>query len=268
MHVGRLRVVALRTRDRLGLSLRGLTAVVAGGGVLLVSLAVFGAVAGDVIRHDGVVGRDVSVLQFFTVHRTAPLVDISRGAADIGSVVGLAVIAVVVGAWFWHRRLGPAVALAPVAALAAGGACVVVMKSIINRPRPAVPLHLVSVTDASFPSGHATDSAAVFITVALLVAVFVVRRPLARTLTVASGVVATGVIGLSRLELGVHWPTDVVAGWALGVSTALVVTATVWLLTPAPNGVDGVGRRVDRAAAGAGALPVGDCGDVGTVRAA
>jgi undecaprenyl-diphosphatase len=183
--------------------------------------------------------------------------------------VALVAICVVAGAWFYHRRLGKAVALAPLAALAAGGACVAIMKSIINRPRPALPLHLVPETDASFPSGHATDSAAVFVTIALLVAIFVVRRPLARAVSVSAGLVATGVIGLSRLELGVHWPTDVVAGWALGLCAALVVTATVWVLgaaepttTGGPRLVDDGGAANDRARSGR------DPGDGGAVRAA
>ncbi len=269
MHTGRAKGAVLRTRDRFGLGPGGLTVVAAGGGALLASLAVFGVVADDVIRRDGVEGRDAVVLRFFTVHRTAPLVDLSRVAADVGAVVALAAIAVVAGAWFWHRGLGKAVALAPFAALAVGGACVVVMKRVINRPRPAVPLHLVAKTDASFPSGHATDSAAVFVTIALLVAIFVVRRPIARILSVSAGLIVTGVIGLSRLELGVHWPTDVVAGWALGMSAALVATASVWLLARSGPIRIGDPRAVDvGAAANDGARSVRDLGEGGTVRAA
>ena len=91
-------------------------------------------------------------------------------------------------------------------------------------------LRLVSGTDPSFPSGHATNSAAVFCTIAFVAAVFVLRRPLARDAAIVLATVLSGAVGLSRLVLGVHWPSDVLAGWALGVAVALGVTIAATLL--------------------------------------
>ena len=88
----------------------------------------------------------------------------------------------------------------------------------------------MSETEPSFPSGHATDSTAFYLALALILALFVLRRPLARVLAVAAGLAVPFSVGLSRLVLGVHWPSDVLAGWALGTTAALVVVMSVSLL--------------------------------------
>ena len=143
-----------------------------------------------------------------------------------------------VGALLWWRGLHLALALAPAFALGIAGAAVGVIKAVVGRARPPVALHLVRESDTSFPSGHATDSTAVFVAVALVVALFVLRRPLVRAVTVAGAALLSGAIGASRLVLGVHWPTDVLAGLALGLATSLVVTmaaTAVTRLTPRPS---------------------------------
>jgi undecaprenyl-diphosphatase len=84
----------------------------------------------------------------------------------------------------------------------------------------------------------------VFCTIAFVAAVFVLRRPLARDAAIVLATVLSGAVGLSRLVLGVHWPTDVLAGWALGLSIALVVTfAAVALGRLAPQQRRQSGRR-------------------------
>jgi undecaprenyl-diphosphatase len=91
-------------------------------------------------------------------------------------------------------------------------------------------LHLIAESDPSFPSGHATEATAVFVTLALVVAVFVLRRPIVRAATVLGAGLLSVAIGVSRLVLGVHWPSDVLAGWALGAGTALAVTLVASLI--------------------------------------
>lgn len=93
-------------------------------------------------------------------------------------------------------------------------------KGLYHRPRPDLVPHAVYVYSGSFPSGHSTLAAACYLTLAMLVASLETRR---RTKALAyglAGAVLAGV-GVSRVYLGVHWPSDVLAGWCLGAIWAL-----------------------------------------------
>lgn len=101
------------------------------------------------------------------------------------------------------------------------------LKHWIARPRPELVPHLVQVTNASFPSGHAMVSSAVYLTLALMLAEGVEvdgwRGRAARVAVVAFFSALAVLIGMSRVYLGVHWPSDVLAGWCFGTAWALVV---------------------------------------------
>jgi undecaprenyl-diphosphatase len=185
----------------------------------------------DVTQHNGLSTTDPSHLRAFTDHRTSALVDAAKAITELGAAPVLATLAVVAAAALWWRGERIIVALAPGIALAFAATLASVTKQAVGRARPPLSVRLVSETEPSFPSGHATDSAALYIALALVVAVFVLRRPLARLAVTVASVLATTAIGLSRLELGVHWPTDVLAGWAVGAATALVVILSVTALS-------------------------------------
>ena len=101
------------------------------------------------------------------------------------------------------------------------------LKHMIARPRPELVPHLVQVTNASFPSGHAMVSSAVYLTLALMLAEGVEvdgwRGRAARVAVVAFFSALAVLIGMSRVYLGVHWPSDVLAGWCFGTAWALLV---------------------------------------------
>jgi membrane-associated phospholipid phosphatase len=193
------------------------------------AFAVFAAVAEDVVTRDGVAGTDPVRLAWIAHHRTTALIDGARFFAAAGSVAVVVVLAVLVSAFLWWRRVPLAAALTPAAAVLSAGAVAAVLKVLVDRPRPSAAYRLVAETDPSFPSGHATGTMALGVSAAIVVAVYLLRRPIARALAVGVGVALPLTVAASRLELGVHWPTDVVAGLSLGATVALVTVALgVW----------------------------------------
>jgi undecaprenyl-diphosphatase len=94
-----------------------------------------------------------------------------------------------------------------------------VLKLFYHRPRPDLVPHGMEVFTASFPSGHAMMSAIAYLTLAILMA-RVDRNPRVKALVLSLGVSITLLVGISRIYLGVHWPSDVVAGWCVGAAWA------------------------------------------------
>ena len=107
-----------------------------------------------------------------------------------------------------------------VAATATGAGMVQVLKALFARTRPDVVDHIVTVGGASFPSGHSANSAIVYLTLAGLLTQ-VVRGRATRRYLQGAALALVAAIGASRVYLGVHWPSDVLAGWSFGMLWAL-----------------------------------------------
>ena len=142
---------------------------------------------------------------------------------DITSLGGYAVVMLislaVIGYLLMDGKHGAA--LWVLASVGGGAVLSNVLKLAIERPRPDLVARLVEVNTTSFPSGHATLAAVTYLTLgALLSRVEASRRAKIYVLTVA--VVLTSLIGVSRIYLGVHWPTDVLAGWCVGAAWAML----------------------------------------------
>lgn len=141
---------------------------------------------------------------------------------DITALGGWVIISLVtfgvVGRLFLAGRTRQAV----VVLIAIAGAAFLVegIKDIVERPRPNLVPHGVTTYTHSFPSGHATGGAATYLTLGALLARFEPRRRL-KVFALTVAVVITVLIGVSRVYLGVHWPSDVLAGWTLGACWAL-----------------------------------------------
>ncbi|HYR24472.1 MAG TPA: phosphatase PAP2 family protein [Aquabacterium sp.] len=110
-----------------------------------------------------------------------------------------------------------------------GWATSIALKQMFMRSRPDVSFHGTLADGYSFPSGHAMMSAVVFLTLATLVARLAPRTRL-RVYAIGVAALVSGLVGLSRVYLGVHWASDVAAGWAAGVAWALLVWALAHLL--------------------------------------
>lgn len=106
-----------------------------------------------------------------------------------------------------------------------------VLKQFFQRPRPTVVPHLMDAGDFSFPSGHSMNAAVVYLTLGVLLA----RSAggwRARVFFVAAGLWLSGLVGVSRVMLGVHYPTDVLAGWTAGLGWALACRVVADLFWP------------------------------------
>lgn len=114
----------------------------------------------------------------------------------------------------------PRAALLLVVAVAGGMLVSDVLKAALGRPRPDLVPTLVQTYSSSFPSGHSMLSASTYLTIGALLTRLVRTRPERLYIIGATGAV-TLLVGLSRVYLGVHWPSDVLAGWCIGAAWAL-----------------------------------------------
>jgi len=146
------------------------------------------------------------------------IAEVMRDLSGMGSTVTLLLVTIAACghlALMGYRRRAIIVALSIVGAEIA----VEALKAAFERTRPDVHLAEFAVRGLSFPSGHSSMSAVVFLTLGALIAYGHVR-PLQRWYIMGVAVAATVLVGLSRAALGVHWATDVLGGWAFGAAWA------------------------------------------------
>jgi undecaprenyl-diphosphatase len=142
--------------------------------------------------------------------------DVTALGSDV--VVGL-VTALVVGFLLVERKWRSAVLI--LVAIAGGTLSSTVLKLTFNRPRPDVVAHLVHVSSTSFPSGHSLIAAVIYPTLGALLASLSVNRR-TKLYYLLSAVFIMLLVGASRMYLGVHYPSDVLAGLSLGLAWSLL----------------------------------------------
>jgi undecaprenyl-diphosphatase len=147
------------------------------------------------------------------------LEEIGRDATAAGGSLWLTFITVVVAGYLWLAGRTQMM-MFMLAATTSGVAVSSVLKSLFARPRPDLVPHLSHVYTSSFPSGHSMLSAVVYLTLGSLLAAVMPSRPL-KIYVLAVGIFISIAVGASRVYLGVHYPTDVLAGWLAGLVWAL-----------------------------------------------
>ena len=192
---------------------------------LLVFIKLAGEAAGEDIR-----GFDARILLMFRNPTDASdpigpewLEVVIRDISALGGLVSLGLLTLAACGYLWLKRKHQLALF--VAVSASGGAAVnTLLKGVIGRPRPTIVPHETSAALSSFPSGHAMMAAVVFLTLGALLALSAEERRVKIYILIWS-VLLTVSVGISRIYLGVHWPTDEVAGWIAGA-----IWATLCLL--------------------------------------
>jgi undecaprenyl-diphosphatase len=153
---------------------------------------------------------------------------------SLGSVAVLAVVSLsVLGYLLFERRWMQGGLL--LVSLAGGLLLSETMKTVFERSRPPEAYHAMGTLNASFPSGHALLSTVAYLTLGAMLAQ-AMRKKRLKAYVIGWAVVLAMIVGLSRIYLGVHWMSDVLAGWSLGAAWAmacwLIERWLVWRLAP------------------------------------
>jgi len=184
---------------------------------------------------------DVAILraaQTFRVGHTW-VAEVMRDLSGLGSTAVLTLFTVVAIGYLAVVR-ARLMALLVAAAVITGSVGVSLLKAQFGRPRPGADFAELIAPGMSFPSGHATISAIVFLTIAALIASTRTRTS-EQAYIVAMATLMALLVGLSRIALGVHWATDVVAGWAFGAAWSLAWLLLTRVLTRKLPGLFGEG---------------------------
>ena len=152
----------------------------------------------------------------YAAHRPL-LLTIARALTAAGEPITLIGAAILCALWLWLAGRGRRGLSLLVVALI-GRALSEIQKIWVDRPRPSLEPHLVLVKTQSFPSGHATSSMVFYLALALALA----GHSRWTRLAIVGAIAFSLLIGISRVMLGVHWPSDVIAGWAFGALWVVV----------------------------------------------
>lgn len=204
-------------------------------GIASAALAIFLHLATETVIEGETRAWDLRILQSLRVpgqpHQPIgprALLEAARDLSALGSIAVLNLIALlIIGYTLVRRRF--AAALMIVVALGGGMLVCQFLKFSYERARPPVIYREIEVVNTSFPSGHAMLSAVVYLTLAALLA-RIVRTRREKTYLVLSALLLTLIIGATRIFLGVHWTTDVLAGWTIGCGWACLcwLASFVW----------------------------------------
>ncbi len=193
-------------------------------GIIALGVLGFAELADEVFEQE-THGFDTAVLTFLRLpdDTSTPIVPawLLNAMTDITALGGYAVLTLLTLAAVLYRlaRNDGFTALLIAAAVGTGALLGNLLKLGFDRPRPDIVEHLTHAASSSFPSGHATLAAITYLTLGALIARGQPSRRI-KALVLGGAIFITVLVGFSRVYLGVHWPTDVLAGWCLGAAWA------------------------------------------------
>ncbi|MFK7695787.1 phosphatase PAP2 family protein [Paenibacillus sp. HJGM_3] len=164
----------------------------------------------------GAIGFDQAVQDYLLSHRSDNWTSVAKVLSQLGTTYVFAIVLVAVGIVLIAKRRVPE-ALLLLLQLAVAWGAYKGLKGLFERPRPEIE-HLVEATGYSFPSGNALMASAFYLFAALLMFRLPHRGRAAGTLLVVVSLIVVLVVGASRLYLGVHYLTDILAGYAAGLT--------------------------------------------------
>ena len=207
--------------------------------VVLVSIGLFAFVKlANVVTDGATRGFDEYILLLFRDPTSLELVGpawlegVGRDVSALGGFLILGLLSLAVCGYLLLKRKNM-LALYIAVAVSSGSLLNTILKGLIERPRPDIVPHATSAALSSFPSGHAMMSAVVFLTLGALLALSSDDKRI-KIYILFWSVFMTVLVGISRVYLGVHWPTDIIAGWIAGSIWAilcLLVSQKVLLLS-------------------------------------
>jgi membrane-associated phospholipid phosphatase len=204
----------------------GLALTLGVGMVLALGLS-FRQLLDNVLERDGIAVADRPVLRLLAAHREPWLVTTMQVISDVGSPVAVGIMATVVGVTVaWVRRSWLPLLVAGFGA-AGIGMINLTVKGLVSRGRPPAAIAVLGEDGYSFPSGHTIGTTAVWLLSAWMVNRWVIRGHTSRDLLWIGTVIVIIAVGISRVYLGVHFTSDVMAGWTLGATWAVMIALVV-----------------------------------------
>ena len=198
----------------------------AGFAIISACGALFAGILDAVLEGDDISRFDQPLTAYLAAHRTGGLTALSRTLTTIGgAAVLIPLTALAAAALAWAGRTWRPLWITALT-LAGSQLLVATIKLLVARPRPSAIFAVLTAHGYSFPSGHATSSLAAFGILAWLTNTVMSHRPAQAVVRTIAGLLAAG-IGLSRIYLGVHYLSDVLAAWALGAGWLTAVIATL-----------------------------------------
>ncbi|KCZ51934.1 phosphatase PAP2 family protein [Henriciella sp. AS95] len=200
--------------------------VIVAFGIMVGGLLLFGAIAEDVLEGESHQVDETLLLALRQAGDTSDPIGpawLQFAMGDMTSLGGYAVLTLIVVLSTLYLLLEHRIrtALLLVCSIISGTLLISLLKLGFDRPRPDLVDHLTHASSSSFPSGHAASSALVYLTLGLLLAQAESHKRL-KVFLIASAIFISILVGCSRVYLGVHWPSDVVAGWGFGAAWAIL----------------------------------------------